>query len=162
RRRARTRRALGMATHRFHIGSRSLAQGALLTAAVGVLASVPLIARTLFPRLTSRIRKSFGRFVQSPPLTRLQIERADPTPGPDDERPARPGAPGRSGAVPAPGDGLRRRAPQHQQRGGHVLRPRPRPRVAPPGLRGRPGGHRTDPRPGRARAEPTVLLRPPV
>jgi hypothetical protein len=86
RRRARTRRALGMATHRFHIGSRSLAEGALLTAAVGVLASIPLIARTLFPRLTSRIRKRFGRFVQSPPLTRLQIERAEPTPGPEEGR----------------------------------------------------------------------------
>ena len=85
-RRAKTRRALGMATHQFHIGSRSFAVGALLTAAVGVLASFPLIARTFFPRLTARIRKTFGRFVQAPPLTRLQIERTDPTPGPEEGR----------------------------------------------------------------------------
>ena len=78
RRRARTRRALGMASHRFHVGSRSFAVGALLTAAVGVLASVPLVARTLFPRLTARIRRRFGRFVQTPPLTRLQLERTEP------------------------------------------------------------------------------------
>jgi uncharacterized protein YbcC (UPF0753/DUF2309 family) len=82
-RRAMTRRALGKASHRFHIGSRSFAEGAVLTAVVGVLASFPLIARTFFPRLTSRIRKTLGRFVQAPPLTRLQIERTEPTPGPE-------------------------------------------------------------------------------
>jgi uncharacterized protein len=82
-RRAKTRRALGMASHQFHIGSRSFALGALLSAAVGVLASIPLVGRTLFPRLTSRIRKTFGRYVLSPPVTRLQIERTEPTPGPE-------------------------------------------------------------------------------
>jgi uncharacterized protein len=83
-RRARTRRALGKATHRFHVGSRSLGLGALLSAAVGVLATAPLIARTLFPRLTARLRKRFGRFVQAPPLTRLQLERTDSEAGPAD------------------------------------------------------------------------------
>jgi uncharacterized protein YbcC (UPF0753/DUF2309 family) len=82
-RRVRTRRALGLASHQFHVGSRSFAVGALLAAAVGVLASIPLIARTLFPRLTARIRKRFVRIV-APPLTRLQLERTDPTPGPDE------------------------------------------------------------------------------
>jgi uncharacterized protein YbcC (UPF0753/DUF2309 family) len=84
RRRARTRRALGIASHRFHTGSRSLTLGAVLTAAVGVLASIPLVARTLFPRLTSQIRQRFGTFVSFPPLTRLELERTDPTPGPED------------------------------------------------------------------------------
>ena len=37
------------------------ALGALLSAAVGVLASFPLVARILFPRLTARIRQAFGR-----------------------------------------------------------------------------------------------------
>jgi uncharacterized protein YbcC (UPF0753/DUF2309 family) len=84
--RARTRRALGMVTHQVHVGSRSLTVGAVLAGAVGVLASVPLVARTLFPRLTSRVRSMLGRFVQAPPLTRLQLERTDPTPGPEDGR----------------------------------------------------------------------------
>jgi uncharacterized protein YbcC (UPF0753/DUF2309 family) len=81
-RRARTRRALGTASHQFHVGSRSVATGALLTTAVGVLASIPLVARILFPRLTARIRRLFGRIVQTPPSTRLQLERAEETAGP--------------------------------------------------------------------------------
>src|SRR5207248_82512 len=80
-RRARKRRAVGLASHKFHVGSRSFAVGALLSAAVGVLASVPLVARTLFPRLTARIRRRSGRWMQAPPATRLQLERHDPAPG---------------------------------------------------------------------------------
>ncbi|HYT93585.1 MAG TPA: putative inorganic carbon transporter subunit DabA, partial [Gemmataceae bacterium] len=82
-RRARTRRVLGKASHQFHLGSRSLGVGALLSAAVGVLATVPLVARTLFPRLTARIRRLFGRIVQAPPQTRLQLERGDVEAGPE-------------------------------------------------------------------------------
>jgi uncharacterized protein YbcC (UPF0753/DUF2309 family) len=81
-RHAKTRRALGMASHQFHLGSRSFAVGALLTTAVGVLASAPLVARTLFPRLTARLRRRFGHFVEVPIATRLQIERSKPEPGP--------------------------------------------------------------------------------
>jgi uncharacterized protein YbcC (UPF0753/DUF2309 family) len=83
-RRARTRRALGLASHHLHVGSRTFALGALVSAVGGVLATAPLVARTLFPRLTARIRKSFGRIVQAPPLTRLRLERSEPTPGPED------------------------------------------------------------------------------
>ena len=83
RRRVRTRRALGMASHQFHLGSRSFALGALLSAAVGVLATIPLVARTLFPRLTARIRKRFGHIVHAPLLTRLQLERQDEVPAPE-------------------------------------------------------------------------------
>jgi len=81
--RARARRAVGVVSHRFHLGSRSFAGGAVLSAALGVLASMPLIARTFFPRVTAEIRKKFGRYVQAPPLSRLQIELCDPNPGPD-------------------------------------------------------------------------------
>jgi uncharacterized protein YbcC (UPF0753/DUF2309 family) len=84
RRRARTRRLLGSASRRFHTGSRSFAVGALLTGSVGVLASFPLVARILFPRLTARIRQMVGRIVEAPPFTRLQLERAEPDAGPDD------------------------------------------------------------------------------
>lgn len=80
---ANTRRALGRASHRFHTGSRDLAAGALLTAGFGVLASVPLVARVLFPRLTARIRRGAGQFVQPPPVTRLRLERTEEPPGPE-------------------------------------------------------------------------------
>jgi uncharacterized protein len=83
RRQAKARRALGMATHQFHRGSRTFAAGAILSAAVGVLASIPLVTRTLFPRLTSRVRRTFGRYMLNPPLTRLRLERIDPSPGPE-------------------------------------------------------------------------------
>jgi hypothetical protein len=53
-----------------------------LTAILGSLASIPLVARVLFPRLTARIRRLLGRFVQPPPITRLLIERTEATPGP--------------------------------------------------------------------------------
>ncbi len=80
--RARARRAFGLATHRVHLGSRSFALGAVLAAAGGVLASVPLIARTLFPMLTSRVRRRFRRLVLASPTTRLRLERAEEPPGP--------------------------------------------------------------------------------
>jgi uncharacterized protein YbcC (UPF0753/DUF2309 family) len=86
RRRARVRWALGIASWRISVGSRTLGLGALLSAAVGVLASVPLVARTLFPRLTARLRRALGRIVLAAPPTRLQLERTDPTTGPQDKR----------------------------------------------------------------------------
>ncbi len=58
RRRARTRRALGTASHQFHLGSRSFAVGALLSGAVGVLATFPLVARILFPARRPEFGKS--------------------------------------------------------------------------------------------------------
>lgn len=80
RRRAKTRKAIGTASRNFHVGSRSIARGALLTASVGVLASIPLVARVLFPGLTASIRKRAGRFVEPPPVTRLVMERTDEKP----------------------------------------------------------------------------------
>jgi len=80
---SRTRRALGIVTHQVHIGSRTFALGALLSAAVGVFASVPLVARTLRPRLTAKVRKALARFVHASPTTRLRIERIQPTAAPD-------------------------------------------------------------------------------
>ena len=86
RRRARTRQVLGTASHQVHVGSRSIASGALLTGLLGVLASVPLVARVLFPRLTARVRKAAGRFVAAPIVTRLRLERSAPTPGPEGDQ----------------------------------------------------------------------------
>ena len=49
-----------------------------------MLASVPLVARILFPRLTARIRHVFGRIVRTPPLhAACSCERAEPAPGPE-------------------------------------------------------------------------------
>ncbi len=48
-----------------------------------MLASIPLVARVLFPRLTARIRKTAGKLVEAPPITRLRLERTAPTPGPE-------------------------------------------------------------------------------
>lgn len=80
--RAEARRALGQATHRFHLVSRSGLAG-MLAALIGPLASVPLVARVLFPRLTARLRDLAGKLVQLPPITRLTLERAEDPPGPD-------------------------------------------------------------------------------
>lgn len=75
RRRAKTRRALGRASHQVHVGSRTFAGGTLLAASVGVLASIPLLGRILFPRVTARIRRLFSGLVAPPPITQLQLER---------------------------------------------------------------------------------------
>lgn len=82
-RRARTRKVLGMVQHRLHAGSRGLTFGAAIAAAGGVLASIPLVTRTLFPRTTGRIRQRFGSFVQTPPTTRLRLERTSEAAGPE-------------------------------------------------------------------------------
>ncbi|HEY1191518.1 MAG TPA: putative inorganic carbon transporter subunit DabA, partial [Gemmata sp.] len=75
RRLTQTRRLLGSVSHRAHVGTRTFAIGALLTATVGVLASVPLVLRILLPRLTARLRGQVGRFVVREARTKLDLER---------------------------------------------------------------------------------------
>ncbi len=82
RRRAKTRRALGTASHHLHVGSRTFTGGALVAAGLGVFASVPLVARTLFPRLTAKIRSTVSRLVQPPQVTQLQLQRSQVQAGP--------------------------------------------------------------------------------
>src|SRR5262249_48693668 len=77
-----TRRAIGKAWHSLHIGSRSVIGGAA-TAILGTLASIPLLSRVLFPRLTARTRRLFGGIVRPPPMTRLLVERTEDAPGPE-------------------------------------------------------------------------------
>ena len=83
RRRAVARRALGTASHRVHLGSRNFAAGAILATGAGALATVPLVARILFPRLTARLHKTASSFVAPPNVTRLRLERLVGEPGPD-------------------------------------------------------------------------------
>lgn len=85
RKRAQARRLLGRAIHQLHVGSRTVAGGAVLATGIGVLASIPLVARILFPRLTGNIRRSAGKLVRAPNLTRLQLERAAESAGPQDD-----------------------------------------------------------------------------
>ncbi|MGE4180100.1 MAG: DUF2309 domain-containing protein, partial [Limisphaerales bacterium] len=80
RRRRSTRRNLGMALQNFHGGSRRIVSGAFLSASLGLLATVPLVARVVFPRLTARFRGFFGGFIAPPPVTRLNLERKAPLP----------------------------------------------------------------------------------
>ncbi len=83
RRKARTRKAVAAASHRFHVGTRSVAAGAILTAGIGVLASVPLVGRILFPGISGRLRKWMGRVVRPPAATELKLERTAAKAGPE-------------------------------------------------------------------------------
>lgn len=80
--RSRARRALGAATYQVHVDSRSFIGGTVLTAGLGILASIPLVGRVLFPTFTGRLRQSIGKLVQPPRITRLRLERSAPNPGP--------------------------------------------------------------------------------
>lgn len=80
-RKAKQRSRLGRLWHGFHLGSRTPVAGTLLSAAVGALASVPLVARVLFPRLTAKVRGSAGKVVRTPPHTTLALERAEAAAG---------------------------------------------------------------------------------
>ena len=80
-RRKKARRAVGAASHRLQRWSQSFAIGAVLSAGVGVLASVPLVARIFFPRLAGRVGDLCGRVVRTPPATRLKLERQSPQAG---------------------------------------------------------------------------------
>jgi len=82
--RSRSRRALGIAAHQIHLDSRSLGPGAVLSAGLGTLASIPLVMRILFPELTAKIRRAVGKFVEPPIATHLRLERTLPTPGPQE------------------------------------------------------------------------------
>ncbi|MFN9717686.1 MAG: putative inorganic carbon transporter subunit DabA, partial [Planctomycetota bacterium] len=86
RQRAVARRWIGTASHQFDFGTRSSVSGAVLTALIGPLATVPLLGRILFPRFTAQMHKTARRFVAPPSITRLRLEREEGTPaGPTDE-----------------------------------------------------------------------------
>jgi uncharacterized protein YbcC (UPF0753/DUF2309 family) len=79
--RRKRRQRLGAVTRGVHLGSRTVA-GGWLAGLLGSLASIPLVMRILFPRMTSRIRSLLGEVVRPPTVTQLRIEREGATPGP--------------------------------------------------------------------------------
>ena len=76
-RRRKQRRAIGSMSHQFHVGSRTFA-GGVLTALLGSFATMPLVMRILFPRLTARLLNQLQGWVRTPPVTKLQLERTEP------------------------------------------------------------------------------------
>ncbi len=84
RQRQEARKTLGNATHQLHVQSRTF-WGGMLTALLGSLASIPIVTRILFPRITSRCGKLFQRLIQPPPVTELMLLRTEDPPGPDGE-----------------------------------------------------------------------------
>ncbi|MGD9857920.1 MAG: putative inorganic carbon transporter subunit DabA, partial [Planctomycetaceae bacterium] len=77
-----TRRTLGAAYHHWHAQSRTFA-GGIVTALLGSLASIPMVTRILFPRMTAQMRRIFGSLVQVPPVTELLLERTSDPPSPE-------------------------------------------------------------------------------
>ncbi len=78
-RRAERRRRIGKFQHQLHSHSRTLL-GGWFTGVFGAIATFPLVARIMAPRLTAQIRESLGSLVR-PPATELRIERLTPEPG---------------------------------------------------------------------------------
>lgn len=81
--RAQRRRRLGHFTHQVHSHSRTMI-GGWVTGIFGALATFPMVARILAPRLTSQIRETLGSFVK-PPATELHLERTAAEPGPESD-----------------------------------------------------------------------------
>lgn len=83
--RSQARKMLGSAAHHVHVGSRTFTGGALLAGGLGALASIPMVARVLFPRVAALVRSTAGRWIQPPSLTQIQVERKSPEPAPTEE-----------------------------------------------------------------------------
>lgn len=77
--RANRRRRIGTLTHTVHASSRTMI-GGWVTGVFGAVATFPLVARIMAPRLTSQIRETVGSIVR-PPATELHLERITDQPG---------------------------------------------------------------------------------
>ncbi len=75
------RRSLGTFTHATSVGSQTLLRGSVVSSAMGWASVIPLIGRTLFPRVAERLSHELHHGVVGRPRTRLRIER-DPSEGP--------------------------------------------------------------------------------
>jgi uncharacterized protein YbcC (UPF0753/DUF2309 family) len=68
------RRAIGRLRHELRVGNRTLVRGSLLSA-VAQVESIPLLLRTLFPRMAARLAKGSGERILPKPATRVVFER---------------------------------------------------------------------------------------
>ncbi|HMO13883.1 MAG TPA: DUF2309 domain-containing protein [Pirellulaceae bacterium] len=80
-----TRRNLGRIVNGLNRGSHHLISGAL-TSFLGLLTTVPLMLRVLFPRFSARFRHKVSGLFAVPKQTYLQLERERADPGPDDRQ----------------------------------------------------------------------------
>lgn len=76
-RRAQRRRVMGHLTRSTQVGSRTFTRGTLITAALGSVATIPLVFRVLFPRWAARIERGASVFWRPPEHTRLTLERTN-------------------------------------------------------------------------------------
>ncbi|MFM8496927.1 MAG: putative inorganic carbon transporter subunit DabA, partial [Planctomycetia bacterium] len=77
------RRQIGHLRGGVSTGSRELFRGGLLTAVVGAVAAVPLVARVAFPWLTSKLSQRTAGLVRGAIATRLVLEHEAEPPLPD-------------------------------------------------------------------------------
>lgn len=80
RNRARARRWIGTAQQRFKAESRRSVGGAVVSTLVGPLATIPMLSRILFPRITAMMNRTATQFIAPPAITRLRLERSDDQP----------------------------------------------------------------------------------
>lgn len=80
-----TLRVLGVARRSANVASQTLVRGSLFTTVLGWASLVPLVARSLFPRLAEWVPHALEHALASTPATRLVVERCDggTQPGPD-------------------------------------------------------------------------------
>ncbi len=70
-------RRLGGLTHSLSVGSKTMTRGGALAVAVGLVALIPVVLRSLFPRLAGAWAHTFQRQVAPRPSSRLMLERSD-------------------------------------------------------------------------------------
>ena len=70
------RRWQARVSHAMSVGSLTLTRGGLVTAAMGLLSTVPLVLRSLFPRLGARVAHAWDHSIAHRPETRLALVRA--------------------------------------------------------------------------------------
>ena len=79
-RRSRARKLIGKQAHAWHTSSHSFVSG-LGMAVLGPLATIPLVARVLFPHLTAAFRNAASNILTPPTETELTLERIEGSPG---------------------------------------------------------------------------------
>lgn len=74
--RAKARRFLGSAQQSLQAQSRGSVGGAIMSTLVGPLATIPMLSRILFPRITAMMNRTARQFIAPPTITRLHLERS--------------------------------------------------------------------------------------